>query len=57
MVTAFSEIVQHATNIEDDQMLGHQVRQVLTTYGGVQQLSSHYRLVSAYHNNNYLPLM
>ena len=57
MVTAFSEIVQHASTTDDDQALGRQVRQTLTAYGGVQQLATQASMVSIYHNNNYMPLL
>lgn len=42
---------------EDDAALGRQVRLVLTRRGGVSQLLSDCAAVTAYHGNNYLPLL
>jgi hypothetical protein len=37
--------------------LGGQVRQILSKYGGTDELMAQYNQVQAYHNNNYLPLL
>jgi hypothetical protein len=47
-----------ATKQQDqDAALGKQVRQILAEGGGVNYFQSNYQLLSALHNNNYLPLM
>jgi TnpA family transposase len=57
MVSALAEIAHHATETEADAAFGQQVRQVLAAYGGPESLADQYRLVSAYHNDNHLPLV
>ena len=37
--------------------LGQQVRQILEQHGGPELLTEQYQVVSAYHNNNHLPLL
>jgi TnpA family transposase len=57
MVSALAEIAHHATETEADAAFGRQVRHVLAVYGGPEALTDQYRLVSAYHHHNYLPLI
>lgn len=57
MVETLHHIVDKAPELAEDAALGRYVRQVLTEHGGVEALAADYRLVSAYHNNNYLPLL
>ena len=57
MVVALSQIVTTAASCPSDAELGRQVRHILEAHGGLGVLSEHYRLVSAYHNGNHLPLL
>jgi len=57
IVAAFGEIAGYAVDIEDDLVLGGLVRRLLNEHGGAEQLAEHTRMLSAYHNNNHLPLM
>jgi hypothetical protein len=57
MVETLHDIVDKAPELTEDEALGHHVRQVLNEHGGVGTLAADYQLVSAYHNNNYLPLL
>lgn len=57
MVSALAEIAHHATETEADAAFGQQVRHVLAAYGGPETLADQYRLVSAYHQHNHLPLV
>jgi len=42
---------------EQDAMFGQHVRHIIDVGGGVKYFKSNYELLSALHNNNYLPLM
>ena len=57
MMAAFSQVIHCAAKEQSDANLGTQVRTVLDNYGGVEALLEQYNQVSAYHNNNYLPLL
>ena len=57
MVTTLAEIAQQATKTADDAPFGQQVRQILMYHGGPELLTEQYQVVSAYHDNNYLPLL
>src|SRR5919204_385441 len=58
MLAVFAEVLDEAVQTpEDDPALGQGVRQILTTHGGAATLRAHYDQVSAYHHDNYRPLM
>lgn len=57
IVSTFGEIAGYAVETDDDLALGKQVREILDSHGGAEQLAKHTTMLSAYHNNNYLPLM
>lgn len=57
MVKTLHAIVEKAPELEEDASLGRHVRQVLIDNGGIETLAANYRLVSAYHDDNYLPLL
>lgn len=57
MVETLHDIVDKTPELAEDAALGSHVRQVLTEHGGVEALAADYQLVSAYHDNNYLPLL
>jgi TnpA family transposase len=59
MLAVFSEVLEHTIDIPDneDATLGHSVRHLLHTHGGAEALREQYEQVSAYHHDNYRPLM
>src|SRR5262249_45568535 len=59
MLAVFSEVLDHTIDIPEDEdaTLGHSVRHLLHTHGGAEALRERYEQVSAYHHDNYRPLM
>src|SRR3989339_289976 len=57
MMEAFSHVTKLAASEDNNEILGREVRNILKNYGGIENLIEQYNLVSAYHNNNYLPLL
>lgn len=58
MLAVFAEVIDQTIQTpEDDAMLGRGVRDILEHSGGAEALRERYEQVSAYHNNNYRPLM
>ena len=57
IIKALGEIAHSTVELEDDALLGRSVRQTLDGKGGAEQMAKHADMLSAYHNNNYLPLM
>jgi hypothetical protein len=58
MLAVFADILDETLHTpDDDAALGQGVRQVFKDHGGAETLRARYEQVSAYHNNNYRPLM
>jgi hypothetical protein len=59
MLAVFSKVLDHTIDTPEDEeaTLGHSVRQLLQTRGGAETLRDQYEQVSAYHSDNYRPLM
>ena len=57
LMDTLSEVVGHALKEADDAALGRHIRQILSDRGGAQEIQERYQSVSAYHSNNYLPLL
>lgn len=57
MVTLLSDIVQQAHETTEDSQLGWQIRLLLEAQGGTETVMVHCEQLSAYHGNNYLPLL
>ena len=58
MLAAFADVLEETIHTPDDNaQLGQGVRSILKDYGGAEALRERYEQVSAYHNNNYRPLM
>ena len=57
MITTFSEVVKKVQIEQSDVVLGQQIRALLEDHGGAGYLTNQCKLVSAYHSNNYLPLL
>jgi hypothetical protein len=59
MLAVFADVIDETiqTPPEDHAALGQGVRTILKDYGGAEALRERYEQVSAYHNDNYRPLM
>jgi TnpA family transposase len=58
MLAVFAEVIDETIlNPDDNTALGQGVRNILKHDGGAEALRERYEQVSAYHNNNYRPLM
>jgi len=57
LIGVLGQVLHHAKTDSSDDTLGRRVRQVLKEQGGVDALGAHVEAVSAYHQNNYLPLL
>lgn len=57
IVEVLGEIAHSTVELQDNVLLGQSVRQTLDRKGGAEQMAKHADMLSAYHNNNYLPLM
>jgi hypothetical protein len=58
MLAVFAEVIDHAIHTpEDNASLGQGMRDILKNDGGAEALRERYAQVSAYHHQNYRPLM
>jgi TnpA family transposase len=58
MLAVFADVLDQTLHTPDDNaMLGQGVRDILAQYGGAEVLRERYEHVSAYHHQNYRPLM
>lgn len=58
MLAIFAEVIDETLlNPDDNTVLGQGVRDILKNDGGAEALRERYEQVSAYHNDNYRPLM
>ena len=58
MLAIFADVIDETIQTPDDNAkLGQGVRDILKDSGGAEALQERYEQVSAYHNNNYRPLM
>lgn len=57
LLGVLGQVLQHASTDGDDRDLGRNVRQLLAERGGVDVLDAQFHAVTAFHNDNYLPLM
>jgi TnpA family transposase len=58
MLAVFADVIDETIQTPDDNAeLGRGVRCIFKDYGGAEALRARYEQVSAYHNNNYRPLM
>lgn len=56
LLGVFGQVPQHADATEDDRDLGCNIRQLLAEQGGIGSLGAQFHAVTAFHNDNYLPL-
>ena len=57
MMETLNQVVDSAAKETKDSILGKRVRNILDEYGGAATISKRYKIVSAYHGNNHLPLL
>lgn len=57
MMKTLNQVVDSAANETKDNLLGKKVRSILDEYGGAATISKRYKIVSAYHSHNHLPLL
>ncbi|MCP4306640.1 MAG: Tn3 family transposase, partial [bacterium] len=57
LLGVFGQVLHHAGADGDDQNLGRNIRQLLAEQGGVEALGAQFHAVTAFHNDNYLPLL
>jgi hypothetical protein len=57
LIGVLGQVLCQAKEDASDSVLGQRVRQLLTAQGGQERLEQQYESVSAYHQNNYLPLL
>ncbi len=58
LMSTLATVLHHArAEAANDEHFGREVRQSLNDQGGIENLQRQYEAVSAYHQNNYLPLM
>ena len=57
LISVLGQVLQHAESGDANDMLGQHVRETLDARGGIEALNAQLKLVTAYHNDNYLPLL
>jgi TnpA family transposase len=57
LLGVFGQVLHHAGANGDDQNLGRNIRQLLAEQGGIEALGTQFHAVTAFHNDNYLPLL
>lgn len=57
LIGVLGQVIQRADTSDTNEMLGQHVRTLLEQRGGIDAVADQFKLVTAYHNNNYLPLL
>ena len=57
MMQTLQQVVDSAVAESKDKALGKRVRTILAEHGGAATISKRYKIVSAYHGDNHLPLL
>ncbi|WP_232282494.1 Tn3 family transposase [Photobacterium damselae] len=57
LIAVFGQVLQHAKIVETNEVLGEKVRELLEARGGVEAIDTRFNMVTAYHHNNYFPLL
>ena len=57
LIGVLGQVIQHADTADCNETLGQQVRDLLDSQGGIETMADQFKLVTAYHDNNYLPLL
>lgn len=57
LMNTLSRVVDQSMRETNDKYLGRKIRQLFSDQGGAEIIQEQYQQVSAYHSNNYLPLL
>lgn len=57
LIEILGQVLQQTESGKTDEVLGRHVRGIVAAQGGTEMLSAQVNLVSAYHQNNYLPFL
>lgn len=57
LIGVLGQVIQRADTSDSNEALGQQVRNLLDDQGGIEAMADQFQLVTAYHHNNYLPLL
>ncbi|MBT8125046.1 MAG: Tn3 family transposase [Gammaproteobacteria bacterium] len=57
LIGFLGEIIQRTDTTDSNEVLGEQVRDLFDNQGGIEAMADQFKLVTAYHHNNYLPLL
>lgn len=57
LIGIFGQVIQRAGKDDSNEALGLKVRELLEKQGGIEAMANQLKLVTAYHHNNYLPLL
>lgn len=57
MIAVLGKILHHAEDDETNDVLGKNIRELFDTQGGIEEMNEQFNQVTAYHHNNYLPLL
>ncbi len=57
LIGVLGQVIQRADTSDNNEALGQQVRNLLDDQGGIEAMTNQFKLVTAYHHNNYLPLL
>ncbi len=57
LIGVLGQVLQHANGDDANAALGKHVREILNDQGGIEVLNDQFIRVTAYHHNNYLPLL
>ncbi len=57
LMGVLGQVIQRADTSDSNEALGQQVRDLFDDQGGIEAMTDQFKLVTAYHHNNYLPLL
>ena len=57
LIGVLGQVIQGVNTCDTNDRLGQHVRDLLEKQGGVEAMADQFKLVTAYHHNNYLPLL
>lgn len=57
LIGVLGQVIQRADTTDNNEVLGQQVRDLFDHQGGIEAVADQFKLVTAYHHNNYLPLL
>ena len=57
LIGVLGQVIKHANTYDTNEALGHHVRNLLEKQGGTAAMADQFKLVTAYHDNNYYQLL